>query len=284
VIIDFHTHIFPPDVRDRRDDYIRRDPTFAEMYTNPRAEIANAEDLLASMDESGVDISVALGFAWRDHDDIVRHNDYLLEIAAKSNGRIIPFTTINMSDDRAGAEIERCAKAGARGLGELRPENQGWDSAGDPGDLLATLAEALDLTLLFHVTEPVGHEYPGKHGFRLDLFYRFLIQHPGTKIVGAHMAGGLPLFQNYIREMGKVGYHFYADTAAWAHIFRSRKNLIQYGIQTFDSRRLLFGSDFPLVTQAEAIEKINFYTKEWSKGGLPWVFGGNAAKFLGSTP
>jgi predicted TIM-barrel fold metal-dependent hydrolase len=189
-----------------------------------------------------------------------------------------------MADDRAREEIERCAKAGARGLGELRPENQGWDSAGDPGDLLATLAEPLDLTLLFHVTEPVGHEYPGKHGFRLDLFYRFLIRHPDTKIVGSHMAGGLPLFQNYVREMGKVGYHFYADTAAWSHIFRSRKNLIRYGFQTFDSRRLLFGSDFPLVPQAAAIEKINLCTESWSKGGLPRVLGGNAAQLLGLRP
>ena len=46
MIIDFHTHIFPPDVRDRREEYLRRDPTFAEMYGNPSAKIATAEDLL----------------------------------------------------------------------------------------------------------------------------------------------------------------------------------------------------------------------------------------------
>ena len=66
MIIDFHTHIFPPEVRDNREEYVRRDPTFAEMYADPKAKIATAEDLLASMDEAGVDVSVALGFAWRD--------------------------------------------------------------------------------------------------------------------------------------------------------------------------------------------------------------------------
>ena len=91
MIIDFHTHIFPPDVRDKRDEYVARDPTFAEMYANPKAKIATAEDLLASMDEAGVDVSVALGFAWREHELCVRHNDYLLEAAAKSGGRIVPF-------------------------------------------------------------------------------------------------------------------------------------------------------------------------------------------------
>jgi hypothetical protein len=83
VIIDFHTHIFPPDVRDRRDDYVRHDPTFAEMYDNPKAQIATAEELLAGMDEAGVDLSIALGFAWQDHHNIVRHNDYLSSIAPR---------------------------------------------------------------------------------------------------------------------------------------------------------------------------------------------------------
>jgi len=41
------------------------------------------------VDEAGVDVSVALGFAWRDHEDCVRHNDYLLEVAKKSGGRIV---------------------------------------------------------------------------------------------------------------------------------------------------------------------------------------------------
>jgi predicted TIM-barrel fold metal-dependent hydrolase len=123
VIIDIHAHIFPPDVRDRREEYAGRDPTFAEMYASPRAKIATAEDLLASMDEAGVDVSVALGFAWREHDLCVQHNEYILE-TAKSEGRIVPFCTINMAADKAIEEVERCAKAGAKGLGELRPESQ----------------------------------------------------------------------------------------------------------------------------------------------------------------
>ena len=139
VIIDFHTHIFPPDVRDRREEYLKRDATFAEMYTSPKAKIATAEDLLASMDQAGVDVSVALGFAWRERELCVRHNDYLFEAAAKSEGRIVPFATINMGADEAGVskEVARCVAAGAKGLGELRPESQLWDLTGEPGARLA---------------------------------------------------------------------------------------------------------------------------------------------------
>ncbi|MGH2670525.1 MAG: amidohydrolase family protein, partial [bacterium] len=116
-------------MRDRRDEYSARDPTFAEMYATPKAKVATAEDFVASMDEAGVDVSVALGFAWREHELCVQHNDYLLESAAKSDGRIVPFVTVNMAADEADVanEVARCVEAGAKGLGELRPESQGWD-------------------------------------------------------------------------------------------------------------------------------------------------------------
>ena len=281
MIIDFHTHIFPPDVREHRQDYLRRDPTFSEMYAGPKAKIATAEDLLRSMDQAGVDVSVALGFAWREHELCLRHNDYLLASAAKSNGRIVPFCTVNMADDRAEREIERCAAAGARGIGELRPESQGWNLNGEDGDQLAGLAMRYGFILLFHVTEPVGHEYPGKQGLRLESFYRFAIKHPELKLVGAHLAGGLPFFRDFVGEMGKLGHDTFIDTAAWHMIYRSKSAVWQYVVQTFDSRRTLFGSDFPLVTQASALKQIEMYSKSWSKATLSRVFGKHAARLLG---
>ena len=48
MLIDFHTHIFPPDIRDHRERYCARDPWFNELYSNPRANIATAEDLVAA--------------------------------------------------------------------------------------------------------------------------------------------------------------------------------------------------------------------------------------------
>src|SRR3990172_648105 len=96
VIIDFHTHVFPPQVGENRPEYVRRDPTFAEMYGRVRAKIATAEDLLHSMDGAGGDRGVARGSAGRAPDDCVRHNDYLLGAAEKSGGRIVPFCAVNM--------------------------------------------------------------------------------------------------------------------------------------------------------------------------------------------
>ncbi len=272
MIIDIHTHIFPPDVRERRDDFGRRDPTFAEMYGNPKAKIATAEDLLASMDEAGVDFSVVLGFAWRDHYDIVRHNDYLLDAAAKSGGRIIPFATINMSDDGAEAEIERCAKAGARGIGELRPENQGWSLDGDAGEALGDFARRLGLMLLFHVTEPGHRSYSGRRGCELESFRAFAERHLDLRIIGAHLGGG-----------------FYAGTppAATPYVDTAAQPFLRPGehaalaIACASADRLLFGSDFPLISQARQIAELRAAIPNGAR--LEAALGGNAEALIGPT-
>ncbi len=271
MIIDFHTHIFPPDVRDNRENYVRREPTFAEMYADPKAKIATADDLLASMDEAGVDVSVALGFAWRANEDIVRHNDYLMESAARSGGRIVPFTTINMTDPEPQKEIERCAVAGARGLGELRPENQRWDLTGDAGDRLADYAARLRLVLLFHVTEPGNRSYPGRAGCSLESFTAFARQHPGVQVVGAHLGGGI------YQVEGPNAPPVYVDTAAQPFLYRGEDGAA--ALRAAPSDRLLFGSDFPLISQSRQIAEIRAAIPD--RAACDRVLGLNAKELLG---
>ncbi|MEX0799724.1 MAG: amidohydrolase family protein [Dehalococcoidia bacterium] len=273
MIVDFHTHIFPPQVRDNRDGYVRRDPTLAEMYGSPKAAIATAAELLASMDEAGIDVSVALGFAWRDHHDCARHNDYLLEAASKSGGRIVPFCTTNFDDvEAAEREARRCAAAGARGLGELRPDSQGWSLDGVAGEALAALARKLGLVLLFHVTEEGDREYAGKLGLPVASFRRFVERESGVTVVGAHLAGGLPLDAGAALPDG-----VFADTAALRYLHEP--SALAQVASALGSGRLLFGSDYPLIGQAAAIEDVR-------KGGLDeatlrGVLGDNAARLLG---
>lgn len=273
MIVDFHTHIFPPSVRDQREEYVRHDSTFAEMYSDPKAKVATTEDLLRSMDESGIDVSVALGFAWRDSDDCARHNDYLLEAAARSDGRIVPFCTLNPADEAAATwEAERCASAaGAHGLGELRPESQGWDILGPPGELLTALARRHSLVLLFHVTEEGGHAYPGKRGLPVADLRRFLEKAGDARIVGAHLAGGLPLEAD-----AQLPPHLYADTAALRYLYEPSD--LPRAAEALEGR-LLFGSDYPLVSQAGALEDLR--SSGLDDAVLRQVLGGSAARLLG---
>ncbi len=268
MIIDFHTHIFGPDVRDRRADFARRDPTFAEMYADEKAQIASADDLLASMDAAGVGVSVALGFAWSDDGDIARHNDYLLESAARSAGRIVPFATVNMASADAEAEIARCAAAGARGLGELRPDNQGWDLAGEAGERLAAAAREHSLVLLVHVTEEGGHEYPGKRGCSLAAFREFAGRHENLAVVGAHLGGDI-----YRDAPARV----YVDTAAQPFLYRDSEACAALAAVPGD--RLLLGSDYPLISQRRALGELRAALA--GDENLGRVTGANAEALLG---
>jgi predicted TIM-barrel fold metal-dependent hydrolase len=276
--VDFHTHIFPPDVIERRDQFAARDATFAELYGNSAAKLATAEDLLASMEQSYIDTSVVLGFAWQDNDDCRRHNDYLLESCDKSGGRLIPFCT---TQPRAGVaaleELVRCAARGARGVGELRPENQGYriiDSAEEM--LLVEAARSLGLILLFHVSEPFGHSYPGKAGLHVEEFAAFIGRHRDIKVVGAHWAGGLPFF-GAMPEVAQLFDTVWFDTAATNMLYSP--DVFGQVAGALGSDSVLFGSDYPLLSQkraADQVEASRLSLKETAR-----VLGGNAARLLG---
>jgi predicted TIM-barrel fold metal-dependent hydrolase len=277
MVIDFHTHIFPPQVRERREDYLRRDPPFAEMYSSPKAQIATAEELLASMEEAEVDASVVLGFAWSEEELCREHNEYLLEAAAGSGGRLIPFCTIQpRAGDDAAAEIERCVRGGARGLGELRPESQGYSLDQGAGDILAEAAPRHELVLLFHVSEPVGHTYPGKSGLSLDAFYRFVSSHQEVTAVGAHWGGGLP-FYALMPEVRKALANVYVDTAASPLLYDPA--IYRQVAELVGAKRILFGSDYPLISQRRQRQAIEDGLGE-DENGRRLILGENACQLL----
>jgi len=277
MVVDFHTHIFPPQVRERREDYLRRDSVFAQMYNSPKAEIATAEELLASMERAEVDTSVVLGFAWSEQELCREHNEYLLEAAARSSGRLVPFCIIQpRAGDDALAEVERCVRGGARGLGELRPESQGYSLDESAGDILAEAARRHDLILLFHVSEPVGHAYPGKSGLGLDAFYRFVSCHQGLTAVGAHWAGGLP-FYALMPEVAEGLANVYVDTAATPLLYGPA--IYRQVAELVGSERILFGSDYPLISQQRQRQAIEDSLED-DEDGRRLILGENACRLL----
>lgn len=276
MIIDIHSHVFPPRVRDQRDDYLNRDATFRELYRNRRAAIATADDVLAEMERSGVDHTVILNFAWSDPALCRETNDYILEAASASGGRLIPFVMINPTDSGARDEVIRCVRLGARGIGELRPASQGYVlDTGKESQLLSWAAAAFDLPLLFHASEPVGHPYPGKDGLPLDQLYRFIQYFPGITVIAAHWGGGLP-FYSLMPEVRAALTDTYFDTAATRFLY-SRAIYAEVA-RIAGSERLLLGSDFPLVTQRAAIADVR--EAGLDDAALAAVLGGNAAAIL----
>ena len=245
MFVDAHTHIFPAGIGGLRDELSGRDATFRELYGDPKAKLAVATELSAALDRNATDFAIALGFAWADPELCRWHNEALID-AARQDRRIIPFCTVNPAADPATArlELERCAKAGIRGIGELRPESLGLDLAGAAGETLAHCAEELGMVLLFHASEPVGHSYPGKSGGELGALCRFIAAHPRVQMIIAHWGGGLP-FYALMPEVRKALSNTWFDTAATSLLYE--QDVYRRVIDLIGAGRILFGSDFPLL-------------------------------------
>ncbi|GAI37601.1 unnamed protein product, partial [marine sediment metagenome] len=170
---DFHTHVFPPQIKKNRNKYIDSDPCFAILYSKKDANLATADELIASMDKDGIDVSVIANIGWTTHELCVETNDYILESIARYPHRLIGFCSVQPNSYEAAiAEIERCAKEGIKGVGEMRPDMQLFDlmdkEAMEP---LVEVVRKHELTLLIHASEPVGHDYPGKGSITPDILY-----------------------------------------------------------------------------------------------------------------
>lgn len=277
MLIDFHTHIFPPWLREKRDEYIQRDPCFSLLYSQPKARIATAEELLASMDEAGIDLSIVLNIGWVSHELCVRTNDYILDSVSRYPTRLVGFCTIQpRTGDAAIVELERCAKAGAKGVGELRSDVQGFDLT-DKTTMKPLVEATLKNGLIFltHSSEPVGHEYSGKGKITPDILYSFINEFPDLKLVCAHWGGGLP-FYALMPEVAKALSNVYFDTAATVLLYKPE--VFEQVSHVISSNKILFGSDYPLTHQNRVLAQV--HSSQLSEKDKTRILGANAQRLL----
>ena len=257
---------------------LARDATFAELFSRGRAALATAETLVEAMDRHGVDRAVAMGVGWNDIALAREANDYLMEAAAAFPGRVSGLCSVNPCWGDAGLdEIERCAKGGLIGIGELHPDTQGF--ALDDQDAMAPLmdsASRLGWPVLVHCSEPAGHDYPGKGLTTPGKVYRFIANFPDSRIICAHWGGGLP-FYALMPEVPEVLENVFFDTAATPFLYQPE--VYPTGASLAGPDKVLFATDFPLIGYRRALGQVD------ESGLLPGdreaILGGNAARLFG---
>ncbi|MDD5590975.1 MAG: amidohydrolase family protein [Dehalococcoidales bacterium] len=278
MIIDFHTHVFSPRIKKNRAGYVDADPSFALLYSNKKAELATTDELIASMDEDGVDISVILNIGWTTHELCVETNDYILESIARYPDRLIGFASVQpQSTEAAIAEIERCARNGIKGIGELRPDMQ----LIDPGDaaVMEPFVETMvkhKLILLTHSSDPIGHLHPGKGRVTPEILYYLIENYPELTVVCAHWGGGLP-FYALMPEVKQAMGNVFFDTAASPYLYLPQ--VYHQVSQLVGSDRILFGSDYPLLAPSRLLNEIDSLGLPEETRGL--ILSGNARRLLG---
>ena len=277
MIIDVHTHIFPIEIRDKREDFFDGEAAFKLLYSVPGSKLAGAEELIRNMDNEGVDKSVVFGFPWKTMDYFERNNDYILNVVERHRDRLIGFSTFFPLAAGAEKELERCLRAGLCGVGELAFYTSTISEDTIKAFLpIAETAQKYDVPILLHTNESVGHHYPGKTPMTLKEIYDFLQSFPDNKIILAHWGGGI-FFYSLMRKVVKgVLTNTWFDTAASPFLYDKAIYSISTKILGFN--RILFGSDFPLIKPSRYFKEMK--DAGLSKDALRTICGENAASLL----
>lgn len=260
-----------------REQLSRSDSTFRTLFINPKAKFAGYDDLITSMDEAGIDVSICAGFGWTNPEVARASNDYNLKAAQSHPDRLVAFCSVNpLWGEDAVEEVKRCHSAGAKGIGELHPDTQGILDAD-----LAALAPVFDtakdlkMPILMHASEPVGHGYPGKGSVTPEHLMSLVHAFPNNTFIFSHFGGGLP-FYGLMPEVKSALKNVYFDSAAFPFLYRPE--VFDVAARSVGANKILFASDYPLVSQKRVLD-------EFSKSGLPTdevrlVQGANTAEIL----
>ncbi|HEY7207974.1 MAG TPA: amidohydrolase family protein [Gaiellaceae bacterium] len=195
-------------------------------FNDPDGFTFSAEQLAATLtaaDARGIAIPM------HEPDGYPPANDYVLEAAAASDGRVVPFCRVDPKADPIG-EAKRCLDAGARGI-KLHPRAEGFELSDPEVEPIFALAHERRLPILIHA----GRGIPTLARDAVSLAGRY----PEARVILAHAA---ICDLNWIwRDAGRYP-NLLFDTAWWhptdlAALFA----LIPPG-------QLVFGSDLPYFT------------------------------------
>ena len=290
--IDAHAHYTPPALGRDLAGFAEREPYWGLLITpdpinHTEQGWATPERMIEDMDRAGIDRVVLLGESQQDHENCVVRNDQGLDIVRRWPERVMAFAVIQpKARTEALDELHRCLDGGMKGVGELGAYSQGY-ALDDPE--FRQLVEACidhDVPLNLHVSEEIGHFYLGKSTTPLRHYHRLAQRYPELKLILSHWGGGLFLYEimpEVKRDLRNVWY----DMAASPLLFPTEE-IFKVALQCVDHRKLLFGTDYPLLICPDRQSEPGYrpFLDEIDGLGLgPDVYadimGRNAARLLG---
>ena len=258
-IIDIHTHAWPDAVAPNAIAALQSLGTLTAFYDGTVA------GLTAIMAQSGVSASVVQPVATK-ASQVPGINDWAASI---SGGGVIAFGAIHPEFEDPGAEIERMAQMGLRGM-KLHPEHQSF-APDEPR--LAPIYEAAiahDMTVFFHAGADALHETvrgtPRAFSAVLEAF-------PQMRVVLAHL-GGFRVWNDVAEVL--VGQNVFLDTAyTLGHL--PDADFVEI-VHAHGAEKVLFGSDGPWTDPAAEIAWLR--SLPLADGVIEAVLGGNAQRLL----
>ena len=277
MIIDSHTKIYPPHFNNIREELLKTDATFSSLFSNPNARLVTGSDLLTSMNRNKIDMSIIAGIGWTNLEVAKQANDYLLEEARRNPTRFLPLCSVDPSwGIESINELERCASLGAKGIGELHPDTQNFDITDKKvmGPFMK-IARELELPILIHSSEPVGHIYGGKGATYPRKLMEFINNFLDNIIICAHWGGGLP-FYSLMPEISQSLINVYFDSAASPLIYNS--DIFDVTTRLIGAGKILFASDYPVISPKRILAQIE--KSELNSQQSSFILGENANKLF----
>jgi uncharacterized protein len=165
------------------------------------------------------------------HDDTLlpQENEDLAKVCAASEGRMIPFCSVNpYRRDTAVAEFRRCVEGlGMRGL-KLHPWVQGASLNGESLDELCEMAGHWQIPVLFHDGTP-SYSLPSQ----MALLAR---RHPQTTMILGHCG----LFEHWREAVAAMRY---AENL-WGCLCGPYLSALDEIVRRCDRQRLIWGTDY----------------------------------------
>ncbi|WP_166982938.1 amidohydrolase family protein [Paramicrobacterium fandaimingii] len=205
----------------------------------------------------------------------------IAEGAARNNDVLIPFGSV---DPRTGtAAIERARRLidenGVRGF-KFHPTVQGFDPSDEQHYPLYEAIQDAGVPALFHTGQTgIGAGMRGGYGFRLGLSNPMLLDgvaadFPDLQIIMAHPS--VP-WQDEALSVATHKHNTWIDLSGWSPKYFPAE-LVRYA-SSIIKRRVLFGSDFPLLTPDRWLRDIE--KTALKPEVMPDILKGNAVRLLG---
>lgn len=257
MIIDAHTHLFPPTVAKERELFFD-DHSFKLLYSDTKSTIADFTVTTEYCKHSHIDQIVALSFPWNSIHRCTIHNEYLLKLA---NRRITPFASVPSKPTKEITSLIREITCnGFIGVGELAFYTSDFDDAlWSYINTIFSLCEEEGLIVSLHINDPVGHNYCGKYSTPFEKLYNAIVAHPHLTVILAHFGGGILFYELMPEVKEKFGNILY-DTAAAPYLYSPE--IYRRAIDIVGSKKIVFGTDFPLLQETRYLEAIESNHKQ----------------------
>lgn len=233
MLIDFHTHVFPPAIADRALNGIVERTKAIYGIDQPKSFDGTIDGLKAQMKKTGVDISVILPIATK----VTQYktiNRYAKEITCDN---IISFASLHPYQENVNETLDMIKANGFKGI-KLHPDYQGVFIDDEASISLIKRACELGLFVAIHSGEDLG--MPSPFHCTIDRLKSVLKRVDESRLILAHM-GGFNLWDDV--ESMIIGTKAYFDTSVvsrYIDIDQYRRIIEKHGAD-----RILFGSDTP---------------------------------------